>query len=124
LVLLRNPAAEEPAVDVQSVPTPTTSAPPDSRKTTARTRRKLWDLKRHLHCPVIGTCLDIGAWRRIARTQGLAVGQMTEYDVHVHFVGAFGERNALSLAAQKALDRAHDRLLRRFARAQSREQLA
>jgi hypothetical protein len=51
------------------------------------------------------------------------VEDMSDYEVHVHFVGACGERNASSLAAQKALDRVHEGLLRRFARARSREDL-
>jgi len=124
LVLLRHPAAAERPADAPLLPTPPTIDPPDSRKRTVRKRPKLWDLKRHLHCPVIGTCLDIGVLRRLGRAQGLAVEQMTEYEVHVHFVAACGARHALSVAAQKALDRAHDRSLRRFARARSREELA
>lgn len=124
LLLLRNPQDEAPVADVGFVPTPASLHLPDGSETTAaRKRRKLWDLKRQLHCPVIGTCLDMAAWRRIARAQGCAVQQMSDFDVHVHFVGASGERNASSLAAQKALDRAHESLLRRFARARSREQL-
>lgn len=123
LVLLRNPAAEEHSAEANFAPTPPAIPSPDTGKAAPRKRRKLWDLKRHLHCPVIGTCLDIADWRRIARAQGLAVQEMTDYEVHLHFVAACGERTALPVAAQKALDRAHERLLRRFARARSREQL-
>ncbi|AGA32290.1 hypothetical protein TVNIR_0589 [Thioalkalivibrio nitratireducens DSM 14787] len=122
-LLLRNPWDEEPAPG-QELPQAAAEAPrPKAVRSAVWKRRKLWELKRHLHCPVIGTCLDIDTWRRLARARSLAVEQMSDYEVHVHFVGACAQRNASSLAAQKALDRAHEGLLRRFARARSREQL-
>ncbi|MFW5452237.1 DUF2325 domain-containing protein [Thioalkalivibrio sulfidiphilus] len=92
--------------------------------TVLRKRRpKLWDLHGALHCPIIGTCLDVAVLRRIARNLGLS-GRLSDYEIHVNFVAAAGTRNALSLAAQKALDRIHAGHLRRFARAGSTEQLA
>jgi len=123
VVLLRNP--EDQGHHAQRTPAREPGRPglPRETKPPVRKARKLWELKRSLYCPVIGTCLDIGAWRRLARARGFAVEDMSDYEVHIHFVGACGERNASSLAAQKALDRAHQSVLRRFARARSREDL-
>jgi hypothetical protein len=123
VLLLRNPQAEEPAQPNFAPRPASVAAPVEMKAPASRKSRKLWELKRSLHCPVIGTCLDIDVWRRLARVQGLAVEEMSDYDVHVHFVGACGARNTLSLAAQKALDRAHSSLVGRFARARSREDL-
>lgn len=123
--LLRNPQGEEPPAQPNFAPRPTSADAPEETKAPAtRKSRKLWELQRSLHCPVIGTCLEIDVWRRLARAKGFAVEEMSDYDVHVHFVGACGARNTLSLAAQKALDRDHSSFLRRFARARSREDLA
>lgn len=123
VLLLRDPQGEaHPAQPTPASP-PMGAGLPDEGGTPARKRRKLWELHRQLHCPVIGTCLDIDVWRRIARAQGVSVEAMTDYAVHVHFVASCEHRNALSRAAQKVLERAHGALVRRFSRAQSREQL-
>lgn len=123
VLILRDPRGEEHSAQPTFAPNPRSAHPREERRAPARKSHKLWELKRELHCPVIGTCLDIDAWRRLARARGFAVEDLSDYEVHVHFVGACGERNASSLAAQKALDRAHKSLLRRFARARSREEL-
>lgn len=123
VALLRNPQGDEHPALATLAHERESRHPPAETKPPVRRARKLWELKRTLYCPVIGTCLDIDAWRRLARARGFAVEDMSDYQVHIHFVGACGERNASSLAAQKALDRAHQSLLRRFARARSREDL-
>ena len=87
-------------------------------------RPKLWDLPPALHCPVIGTCLEVHALRRMVRSLGHDSGRLSDYEVHVSFVAAASGKNAFSLAAQKALDRTHAGHLRRFARARTTEQLA
>lgn len=123
VLLLRDPQGEaHPAQPTQSAP-PASAGHPGETGAPSRKRRKLWELRRQLHCPVIGTCLDIDAWRRIARTQGVAVEAMTDYAVHLHLVASSEHRNALSRAAQKALERTHGGLVRRFTRARSRDQL-
>jgi hypothetical protein len=90
-----------------------------------KTRRKLWELPHKLHCPVIGTCLDTGELQRIARKAGArSRGDLSEYAVHVSFVGAAVERNGLSLATHKALERKFAAQVRRFTRARTPGQLA
>ncbi|MCA1790784.1 MAG: DUF2325 domain-containing protein [Thioalkalivibrio sp.] len=91
---------------------------------TGKLRPKLWDLPPALHCPVIGTCLEVHALRRMVRSLGHDAGRLSDYEVHVTFVAAASGKNAFSLAAQKALDRTHAAHLRRFARARTIEQLA
>jgi hypothetical protein len=89
-----------------------------------KTRRKLWELPHKLHCPVIGTCLDAAELRRIARkARAQADGNLSDYDVHVSFVAAADDKNPLSLAAHKALEKKFASQVRRFARARSSEQL-
>ena len=89
-----------------------------------KTRRKLWELAHKLHCPVIGTCLDTNELRQIARKAGAKYnGVLTDYDVHLSFVSAADDKNSLSLAAHKALDKKYASQIKRFSRAKSLEQL-
>ena len=90
-----------------------------------KTRRKLWELPHKLHCPVIGTCLDAGELRRIARNAGITQDhRATDYEIHVSFVAAADDRNALSLAAHKAMEKKFAAQVRRFGRARDSAQLA
>lgn len=86
----------------------------------AVTRRKLWDIPHKYHCPVIGTCLHVEELREIARKAGAKPRQsLTDYDVHVSFVAAADEKNRLTVAVQKTLDRKYAGAVRRFAQAKS-----
>ena len=77
-----------------------------------------WELPPRYHCPVIGTCLSVSELRRIG---GLCLNKDddpgVDYEVHVAFVAAAGDRNALSLAAHKAMDRKFNGMIKRFERA-------
>ncbi|MCB1773312.1 MAG: DUF2325 domain-containing protein [Gammaproteobacteria bacterium] len=85
-----------------------------------KTRRKLWELPHKLHCPVIGTCLEADELRRIALKAGARPsGELTDYDVHVSFVAAADEKNSLSLATHKALDKKYASHVKRFSRART-----
>jgi hypothetical protein len=89
-----------------------------------KTRCRLWELPHKLHCPVIGTCLDADELRRIAVKAGARPsGELTDYDIHVGFVSAADEKNGLSLATHKALEKKYATQIRRFARAKTLDQL-
>jgi len=47
----------------------------------------------------------------------------SDYEVHVGFVSTAGDKNPLSLAAYKALEKKHASAVRRFSKARTREQL-
>lgn len=90
-----------------------------------KSRRKLWDLARNLHCPVIGTCLDVDELRRLARkARARFDAPLSEYDIHVCFVSNAEDKNPLSVATHKALDRKFASHLRSFAPARSMPELA
>lgn len=86
--------------------------------------RKLWQLPKRLHCPVIGTCVDAADLRRIAARAGADVHPgLSDYAVHSSFVASSAERCVLSLALQKALEKRHAGAVSRFARARDRAEL-
>jgi len=85
-------------------------------------RRKLWDLPGKLHCPIIGTCLEISELRRIAAKGGHSSGQpLSDYDVHSSFVAAAKGKNSLSLGAHKALEKKYAAHIRRFTKAKGED---
>ena len=90
-----------------------------------KTRRKLWELSHKLHCPVIGTCLEVAELRKLVRSLGIEQGGvLTDYDVHVSFVSAADQKNRLSLSVHKALEKKFASHVKRFAKAKDAEQLA
>ncbi|MDZ7753580.1 MAG: DUF2325 domain-containing protein [Gammaproteobacteria bacterium] len=100
-------------------------SPPDDAGLKRKSRRKLWDLARNLHCPLIGTCLEVDELHRVARkARARFDGPLSDYDIHVCFVSNAEEKNALSVATHKALDRKFASHLRRFAGARTVTELA
>ncbi|WP_201247022.1 DUF2325 domain-containing protein [Halochromatium salexigens] len=81
----------------------------------------MWDLWHKYHCPIIGTCLEVNDLRRLARKVGARMLNQapTDFEVHVSFVAAAEEKNALSIAVQKELERRYARSVKRFAAAKS-----
>jgi hypothetical protein len=122
------PSTDAPPLEHDSVTSAALTAQPavqNDRQADKQGRHKLWDLPHKLHCPVIGTCLGVDELRTLARKARCHSDRpMTDYDVHVSFVSMAAEKNALSLAAQKALAKKYAAQVRRFAKAKTTEQLA
>jgi hypothetical protein len=112
-----------PAIDMaQRTPDPAYIA--DAARRAPNARLKLWQLPRKYHCPIIGSCLHAAELRALARRSGaLYEHGRSDYEVHVNFVAAAEDRNVLSMAAQKALERKYAAALRRFTRARSAAEL-
>jgi hypothetical protein len=93
-------------------------SPPVPAPEPPRARRcKLWELHHKYHCPVIGTCLEVAELRRIAaRTRQRSDGRLTDFEVHLNFVGAADTKNTLSIATHKALERKCASAIGRFAK--------
>lgn len=89
-----------------------------------KTRKKLWDLPANLHCPIIGTCLDAQELRKLARKARCEQDRpLTDYEVHVSFVASADERNPLSIATQKALEKKYSSHIKRYAKVRTSEAL-
>jgi hypothetical protein len=87
-------------------------------------RRKLWEIPHKYHCPVLGTCLHVDELRRLATKAGCAPQRsLSDYEVHVSAIAAASEKNALSLALQRALERKYAADVKRFARAKTADEL-
>lgn len=87
-------------------------------------RRKLWEISHKHHCPVIGTCLHVDELRQVAKKSGWTSPQrLSDYEVHVAFVSAANDKNPLSLALHRLLERKYASVVKRFARAKSGDDL-
>jgi hypothetical protein len=83
----------------------------------AARRRRIWDLPHSCHCPLVGVGLPLGVLRKIV---GKAAGGMVvadDYEVHVGTVSECGQRNRLSEAVQKELERRYAGVIQRFRQA-------
>ena len=98
------------------------AAPPVAGE--APRRRKLWEIDHKHHCPIVGTCLNMGELRKLARRAGLeGWGSESDYALHSTAVGLARDRNELSEPMQKLLERKFEAAVRRFARAKSTDEL-
>ncbi|MFD2111436.1 DUF2325 domain-containing protein [Thiorhodococcus fuscus] len=85
-------------------------------------RRKLWEIPHKYHCPIIGTCLTVEELRRIGKRFVWSTKErLSDYEIHVGFVSAAEERNGLSLATQKLLDKKYASAVRRYGKAKDQE---
>lgn len=90
-----------------------------------KTRLKLWELPGKMHCPIVGTCLNVDELRKLARKARYTFNTpASDYDVHVGFVAAAEEKGLLSLTAQKALDKKFAGHIKRASRCKSNAELA
>ena len=84
-----------------------------------RERSKLWELADSLHCSIVGTCLTTGELRRaMGRVVQSDVAACSDHDLHSQAVGLCNRQSAAAKLLQKALDRRHEAVIKRFARLQ------
>jgi hypothetical protein len=97
---------------------------PDPAEPAEGGRTKIWQLATSLHCSIIGTCLPTGELRALLRKfKAFTTDNPTDHDLHALAVSAAGTRSLLAKQIQKALDRRHGSVLRRFAMAASTAEL-
>lgn len=81
--------------------------------TVTPTRTKLHQIDPHLHCSVIGTCLNPKDLRKLMLRYG-ATTQMSDLEIHHAAVAMAMENGDASKAIQKALDQKHAGILKQF----------
>lgn len=95
-----------------------------SDKTTSTSRRKrLWDLSRDTHCPVVGVCIPLSVLRRLVSKVLGGIPQADDYEIHVGAIAECGHRNRMSETLQEDLDRRYALTIKRFRAAKTAEAL-
>ncbi len=80
-------------------------------------RRKTWEISPTFHCSIIGTCLTAGELRQvIAKLGDIDAKTASDHALHSRGVRAAGQRDLAGKLLNKALDRRHEAVLKRFAR--------
>ncbi|WP_288380516.1 DUF2325 domain-containing protein [uncultured Massilia sp.] len=77
-------------------------------------RRRVWELSSTSHCPLVGVALPLGALRKLV--ERVTGGKLLhdDYDIHVGAVSECAQRNPLSEALQKELERRYAGDIARF----------
>ena len=99
----------------------TPDLPPGTAPTTGSRRKRLWEVPRSAHCPIVGVCLPLDTLRRVVNK---ALGGETlaaDYELHVGVVTECGTRNRVSEAVQRELERRCAQAVRHFSRAKTGE---
>ena len=100
-----------------------TSCPQPQPTPSGFTRRRLWELSPHCHCPLIGVCLPLATLRRLlAKAVGLRA-ELTDYEAHTRTVAACADRSSFSKLLQRELDQRHALTIARFRAAKTAEEL-
>lgn len=87
-------------------------------------RRRIWELAGHAHCPVVGVCLPIHALRLLVNRVLGGQTQAVDYELHCGVNTECKQRNRLSEAVNKELDRRYAQSLRQTQALKQTEALA
>ncbi|MBL26064.1 MAG: hypothetical protein CMM50_00740 [Rhodospirillaceae bacterium] len=87
-------------------------------------RTRTWEISPTLHCSIVGTCLTTGELRRLFAKLGHRDARTaSDHDLHGRGVVVAGRRDVASKLLNKALDKRHERTIKRFAKAGSPEEV-
>jgi len=87
-------------------------------------RRRIWELSRNCHCPLIGVALPLGTLRKLVEKVSGGALLHDDYEVHVGAVNDCTSRNRLAEAVQKELERRYAPVIFRFRAARTAAQVA
>ena len=87
-------------------------------------RRRIWELPRNCHCPVVGVCLPLAALRKLANKVMGGHALANDYELHVGAVSECGSRNRISEMLQRDLEQRHAGVIVRFRDAKSSKAIA
>ncbi len=82
-------------------------------------RRRLWDLSRDTHCPVIGVCIPLAVLRRLMNKALGGIAQADDYEIHVGAIAECGYRNRVSEMLHEDLEQRYALTIKRFRAAKS-----
>lgn len=86
-------------------------------------RRKLWEVAHKCHCPIVGTCFEVGELRALMRKVLHLPHDTTDFVLHTTAVGACENRSQLAELLQKQLEKRFQATIRRFASAKRSDTL-
>lgn len=88
--------------------------PPAELQALGSRRRRLWELSKNTHCPVIGVCLPLDVLRRLVNKCVGGQASADDYELHVGAVNECAARGRISELLQRELDRRYVASITRF----------
>lgn len=99
-------------------------SPTDQSETGRNLRRKIWEISPTFHCSIVGTCLTASELRQVlAKLDETDLKRASDHVLHSRGVRAAGQRDLAGKLLNKALDRRHDVMIKRFARLSSTQDI-
>jgi hypothetical protein len=92
---------------------------PDLEEPGTARRTKIWELSKHLHCSIIGTCLSTSELRQILHKVNFICSGISEHDLHGHGVILAGQDDASGKLLHKCLDKRHRVIIGQFEQAKT-----
>lgn len=86
-------------------------------------RTRIWELSKHLHCSIIGTCLSTAELKQILGKTGMVTPGATEHDLHHQGVLLAGRQDGAGKLLHKSLDKRHRMTLNQFDKATGVEEI-
>ena len=88
-------------------------------------RRNIWELSKHHHCSIVGTCLTIGEARVIGKKVGVRCPNPDDLDSTIHsiLVQESTTKNEVSVLLNKALNKKYDNAIRTFRKCASPQKI-
>ncbi|MES2933366.1 MAG: DUF2325 domain-containing protein [Pseudomonadota bacterium] len=106
--------AKQSATKHAEPPAGTTRASDPTPPTQGSRRRRMWDLPRECHCPVVGVCLPLATLRKLVSKSLGGKALADDYEIHVGAVAECSRRNLLSEALQSELEQRYSSTVRDF----------
>lgn len=87
-----------------------------------RRRLKVWEVRDHMECSIIGTCMSDSDLQKTLKRCRLNIAKgATGYELHGYFTQQIKTENTVSRAVQKLLDRRHEGIVRAVGRLEGSE---
>jgi hypothetical protein len=82
-------------------------------------RAKIWELSRHLHCSIIGTCLSTSDLKHLLIKLDRTIDGATDHDLHGQGVLIAAQHDVAGKLLHKALDKRHRQSIGQFEKAKT-----
>jgi hypothetical protein len=107
------------------------SAPPpilidqghDSGTRASPRRTKIWELSKHLHCSIIGTCLSTSELRQILSKTNFVCDGASDHELHGQGVRLAGQHDGAGKLLHKTLDKRHRLAISRLEKVKTAEEV-
>jgi hypothetical protein len=86
-------------------------------------RTKIWELSKHLHCSIIGTCLSTGELRQVLGKTNFVCDGASDHDLHGQGVRLAGQHDGAGKLLHKTLDKRHRLAIKQFEKAKTEQEV-